>query len=295
VLRRDDGRRPFLVTRPARVATQVRPAGLALGREPVQCVGHDDTLRPMMSTAALAILGLSILATSFLSGIFGMAGGLILLGICLALLDVAPAMVLHASTQFAANAWRATLWRGQIVWPILLRYAAATVCVYLLMRYFAVLPNKAVVYLLLGLMPFATELLPARLTPDIQRPGAPYLCGGVMALLQVLAGVGGNIVDVFFQNSKLDRRQIVATKSATQAVGHAMRFVYFGTFAEAIAAEIPVWVFLGAIVIAMTGTTLAGSALSRMSEGDFRRYSRWLIQTVALVFIARGCWLLASG
>lgn len=246
----------------------------------------------MLAPATLAVLGISIVATSFLSGVFGMAGGFILLGICLALLDVAPAMVIHATTQFAANGWRAAIWRQNIVWPILWRFVAATLAVYLAMRLFAFLPDKAVIYILLGLMPFATEMLPRRWTPDIQRPGAPWACGAVVAVLQVLAGVAGNIVDVYFQNSKLDRRQIVATKSATQAFGHMMRVVYFGSFAEAFATPIPWWVFAGAILLAMTGTTLAGGALNRMSEADFRRYSRILIQSVGLMFVARGVWLL---
>jgi uncharacterized protein len=70
----------------------------------------------MLSPAALAVLGLSILGNSFLSGVFGMAGGLVLLGICLALLDVTPAMVLHAATPLSANGWRAFLWRSNWTW-----------------------------------------------------------------------------------------------------------------------------------------------------------------------------------
>ena len=247
----------------------------------------------MLSPAVLLTLALSILATSFLSGIFGMAGGLILLGICLAMLDVAPAMVLHGATQTAANGWRAILWRQHIAWPIVWRYALAALAVYLAMRSIAFLPDKAVVYLCLGLMPFASDLLPKRLTPDIQRPGAPFLCGGLMALLQVIAGAAGNIVDVFFQNSRLDRRQVVATKSATQTAGHLLRVIYFGSFAEAAATPLPWWVFCAAIALAMTGTTLAGQALARLTEADFRRYSRLLIQTMSMLFIARGLWLLA--
>jgi uncharacterized membrane protein YfcA len=69
----------------------------------------------MLSPAILALLGASVVATSFLSGVFGMAGGLVLLGILLAVLDVAPAMVLHGATQFAANGWRALLWHRNIV------------------------------------------------------------------------------------------------------------------------------------------------------------------------------------
>jgi uncharacterized membrane protein YfcA len=163
------------------------------------------------------------------------------------------------------------------------------------MRYIAWLPDKAMVYILLGLLPFATDLLPKRLAPNIERPWAPQMCGGIVAVLQVLAGVAGSIVDLFFQNSKLDRRQIVATKSATQAVGHSMRVLYFGSFAEAMSTPIPAWVFVASILLAMLGTTLAGSTLARMSEGDFRRYSRLIIQTVSIVMLMRGLWLLVAG
>ena len=56
----------------------------------------------------------SVLATSFLSGIFGMVGGLVLMGILLMLLPVPLAMSLHAVTQMASNGWRAVLWRERV-------------------------------------------------------------------------------------------------------------------------------------------------------------------------------------
>lgn len=65
-----------------------------------------------MAPLVALLLAFVVVATSFLSGIFGMAGGLILLGVLLALLDVAPAMVLFGTTQLAANGWRGALWRA---------------------------------------------------------------------------------------------------------------------------------------------------------------------------------------
>ena len=64
----------------------------------------------MLAPFALAVIGISILVTSFISGIFGMAGGLILLGVLLLFMDVAPAMVLFGTIQIAANGWRVALW-----------------------------------------------------------------------------------------------------------------------------------------------------------------------------------------
>ena len=77
-----------------------------------------------MTPLMIAALGLLMVATSFLSGLFGMAGGLILIGVLLALMPLPTAMVLHAITQMASNGWRAFLWRSHIRWR--------PVCVYLI-------------------------------------------------------------------------------------------------------------------------------------------------------------------
>ena len=61
----------------------------------------------MITLTMAAALGASILSTAFISGIFGMAGGMILMGILLAMMPVAAAMVLHGVTQMASNGWRA--------------------------------------------------------------------------------------------------------------------------------------------------------------------------------------------
>src|SRR5258707_7523047 len=70
----------------------------------------------MPSALLLALLALSALVTSFISGILGMAGGMILMGILLAALPLPAAMMLHGITQLASNAWRAFLWRTQVDW-----------------------------------------------------------------------------------------------------------------------------------------------------------------------------------
>ena len=76
----------------------------------------------MLAPAVLAVIGATILVTSFISGIFGMAGGLILLGVLLLFMDVAPAMVLFGTIQTASNGWRAALWLQHVDWGIVWRY-----------------------------------------------------------------------------------------------------------------------------------------------------------------------------
>lgn len=69
----------------------------------------------MTSPLILLLLAIVTLASSFLSGVFGMAGGMVLLGVMLSVLDVAPAMLLFSATQTASNGWRAVLWREHVV------------------------------------------------------------------------------------------------------------------------------------------------------------------------------------
>ncbi len=249
----------------------------------------------MTSPLVLATLALTIVATSFMSGVFGMAGGMVLLGVLLLLLDVAPAMILFGATQAASNGWRAVLWIKHVQWGIVWRFLVGAAVAFLVLRWVALFPNKAVVYIGLGLSPFLAEFLPKQLTPDITRPGAPYICGVVIMVTTLLAGVAGPMLDVFYQKSGLDRRAVVATKAVTQTTGHLARIVYFGSFMATLDGGIPAWVFVGAIVLAIIGTTLAARVLEGLSNEQFRDWSKRVIYTMSAAYGLRGLWLLIAG
>lgn len=249
----------------------------------------------MIGAATAGIIGVSILVTSFISGIFGMAGGLILLGILLIFLDVAPAMVLFGIIQLGANGWRATLWWRLVEWHIVRRYIVGAGVAFVLMRLIAFVPDKAVVYLMLGSIVFIADRLPKNLTPDITRPGAPLIAGLFVMTLQLIAGAAGHILDLFFQKSLLDRRAVVATKAVCQTFGHVGRIAYFGTFAAAWDTSVPMWQYVGAIALALIGTSVAAKVLLGMTNEGFRRWSRWIVVGISVVYLIRGVSLLITG
>lgn len=248
----------------------------------------------MIGPVTAAIIGVSIVCTAFISGVFGMAGGLILLGILLIFLDVAPAMVLFAIIQLGSNGWRSVLWWRLVDWSIVRRYLVGSTIAFLAMRTVAFVPDKALVYLLLGSIVFIADLLPRSLTPDITRPGAPYVCGLIIMTLQLLAGAAGHVLDLFFQKSMLDRRAVVATKAVCQTFGHVFRIAYFGSLA-AWDTPLPMWQYVAAVGLALVGTTLAARVLTGMSNENFRRWSRWIIVGISVVYLIRGGWLLITG
>lgn len=247
----------------------------------------------MLAPLVLVVVAVAVVVTSFISGVFGMAGGMLLLGLLLLFMEVGPAMVLFGVIQLAANGWRSVLWWRHVAWNIVWRFLVGSTAMFFVMRTIAIFPGKAAIYLGLGLIPFAAYALPRRLSPDITRPGVPYLCGAFIIVLQLLAGAAGHVLDIFFQKSPLDRRRIVGTKAVTQVTGHVYRILYFGSFEVTFDTQVPAWGYAGAMVLACAGTSLAGLVLLRMSEAGFRAWSRRITIGVALTYLVRGVWLLA--
>jgi len=246
-----------------------------------------------MTPLDLALIGVTIVASSFISGTFGMAGGMVLLGVLLVYFDVTTAMVLFSILQFFANGWRVVLWWRFILWPIFWWYLAGALIAVAAMRAAAFVPDKALVYFLLGLMPFAVDVLPARARPSIEWRGVPFVTGLFTTVIQILAGVGGLFLDIFFQKSSLDRKTTIATKAPTQTISHILRGAYFVSFGgfHGFNDAASLGLVAAAIVLAVAGVQLTPYAIERMTDTDFRRWTRAIIITISVVYLARAAWL----
>src|SRR3977135_3328466 len=181
-----------------------------------------------MTPLLIAALGCLRVATACLSGLFGMAGGLILIGVLLAMLPLPSAMVLHAITQMASNGWRALLWRAHIRWRPVMIYmigCALALGAWSITRY---VPDKPIALLLLGVTPFMARLTPANLKPNPDSIWQGTFYGSICMRLMLMTGVSGPLMDTFFLGGKFDRREIVATKATAQVASHFVKLIYFG-------------------------------------------------------------------
>jgi uncharacterized protein len=255
----------------------------------------------MSPALVFAAIALTVLATSFISGILGMAGGMILMAVLLALLPLPAAMMLHGITQMASNGWRAWLWRTHIDAAIFCGYAIGALAALALFALIQFVVSKPVAYILLGLMPFVGTLLPEKLHLNVDRPGQPVLCGFVCSTVQLMAGVSGPLLDVFFVRSRLDRRGVVATKAITQSFGHLVKIAYFGGVAIFMSAAarsdiegaLSFLLASSCVLLAFAGTTLSRRVLEKMSDADFRRWTQWTLMLLGAANLATGVYLLA--
>lgn len=239
--------------------------------------------------SALIIL-IATLITAFISGIFGMAGGLILMGVLTAILPVATAMIVHGSIQMVSNGWRAWLLREHINWKIFYRYLLGSVVAVGLLFLVAWRPDKTMVYLMLGLIPFLVWIPKSLVDLDIQKPGQAEGAAVFVQSLNTLAGVSGPLLDLMFVRTDMTRQAIVGTKSVTQVIAHLVKIAFWSVpllAASGMSAMPPVWLLALAIPLSMMGTWLGGLVLERMNDVDFKRWMRWLVTVIGVVYLAR--------
>ncbi len=243
-----------------------------------------------MGILGLSALAVTVFGTSILSGMFGMAGGLVLMGALLAFLPVPAAMALHGAAQVSANGWRAVLWRRHIIWRTAAFYCAGGVVA---MSFWVVLlfvPSRPLALIALGLSPYVLMLAPKWLQGDPTRDLHGVLYGIVCVSFMMLTGVTGPLLDSFFLKGKLDRRQIVSTKGVCQVFGHLAKIVYFGVLIDPV--EFGDWpAYAVAIGVAMLGTTVGGWILARMSNDGYRVWANRIIATVCAWYVMQGLYL----
>ena len=244
-------------------------------------------------TNLLIIFGV-VLLTSTLSGVLGMAGGLVLMAVLLALLPVPGAMLLHGATQAMANGSRAWMLRKHIAWGIMPPYVAGSAFATMLFVMLRIVPDTNIVLIMVGSFPWLARASVLIRGPrlgglDVTQPWTAAICGALVTPAQLLAGASGPLLDVFYVRATLDRHQIVATKALTQTLGHVIKSTYYlALFTSAATKDISPTVVAGSLVAAWIGTRIGTLLLARMSDGQFRSASQMLILAVGSFCIIEG-------
>lgn len=241
-----------------------------------------------------AILLVCVLLTSILSGVLGMAGGMILMAILVSVVSVSAAMMVHGAVQATANGSRAWFLRSHIQWRILPTYALGAAISLGAFWSVTLVPNASVILIIVGLLPWLARLIPKLRGLDVCHPTTAFLCGTVVTSAQLFAGASGPLLDVFYLNSPLNRYQVIASKALTQTLGHLLKLIYYGLIIGVVDG-IPWWFYTIAMVVAVTGTRIGTRVLERISDTRFRQISGYVILFIAAVCALKGTLELLAG
>lgn len=240
-------------------------------------------------TEMIGILLIATLITSFISGVLGMGGGMILMGILSLLLPVSSAMVLHGFTQLISNGYRAYLLRGSTQFSLIPRFLVGALLAFALLLSIDFIPSTSHVFIALGLIPFLG--LTRSISININRFQTGVLGGFIVTLVQLLTGTSGPLLDFLFVKSRLNRFEIIATKAFTQCIGHLIKLIYYGQTLlslEGSESQLNLMLFPGMLMASMGGTALGKKILSVMSEAQFQTWSRGVLLAIGGVFLIRG-------
>jgi len=130
--------------------------------------------------------------------------------------------------------------------------------------------------------------VPGRWALNAQTPLHGVLGGFLCMGVQLVAGISGPLLDVFFIRSAMSRQSVVATKAAIQSVGHLVKVAYFAPLVAGSADEsMESTVILMSVAMALLGTNLSRRVLDRL-------WSRYLVMGTASVYLGQGLFLLAG-
>lgn len=240
------------------------------------------------------IIILATLGTAFLSSIFGMLGGVILMGILVSIMPVSQAMVLHGLIQLTSNGYRAWLNRKDINWSIVATIIVGNIIALAGLVFVAFVPDRITVLLALGLLPYIAWALPKNAALDVSKKPIGLLAGMVVVATNLLAGVGGPLLDIFFQRVDMTRHQVVATKALAQSLGHISKVIFFGFLTVSASNDWPVlWLVLIAMTASVTGTTLGKKILDKINDEIFFLWTQRILLSVGAVFIVYALYLIS--
>ncbi|MDZ7669078.1 MAG: TSUP family transporter [Gammaproteobacteria bacterium] len=234
-----------------------------------------------------ALIIVSVFCTAVLSGVLGMAGGMILMAILVSTVSVSAAMMIHGAVQAMSNGSRAVFLRRHVQWHILPPYVTGAALALAAFTALTLVPDAGLVLLLVGVMPFLARVTPRLRVLDMNHWPTALGCGVLVTAAQLLAGASGPLLDMFYLNSTLTRHQVVASKAITQTLGHVLKLVYYGMIIGS-ADALPAWLYAAAMLTAVAGTRVGTRFLDRLADDTFRRVSGWVILAIAGVCVVEG-------
>ena len=238
-----------------------------------------------MDPLELSILCVTAFATSILSAVIGMAGGITLLAVMLLFLEPLVAIPLHGVIQLLSNGSRAVIQREHVARGILYRYALPLLPMgFVGLAIARALPSEGI-RLLIGVFVLLATWAPGRLLlgthPEQLAPGRRFLLlGAVTGVLSITVGATGPLIAPFFLGVGLTRQGIVGTKAACQTLGHLAKITVFGVAGFAFAEYLGPLLLLCAMVV--IGTWVGSRLLERVSELWFTRLYKGVLTLIAI-------------
>lgn len=238
-----------------------------------------------MDETAITILAATAFATSVLSAVVGMAGGMTLLAVMLLFVEPLAAIPLHAVVQLVSNGSRTFYQREHVDWRIAGSFVlpllpAGALGLLVAQR----LPADAT-RLAIALLVLVATWQPRWLTPgaggETSHKGRRFFAlGSAIGFLNVNVGATGVLMAPFFLGLGLPRQALIGSQAVCQMAGHLVKIVLFGIAGFAFREHA---LLLGCLCVAsLAGARVGTWLLDSVSEAQFTRLYKAVLTMLAV-------------
>jgi uncharacterized protein len=234
------------------------------------------------------LFGVTVL-TSIISGILGMAGGLLLLIALLVRLEPLVAIPIHGLVQFVSNGSRAVFLRQHIQWRAVLRFAWPLLPAGALGVWFARAIPSAAGQIGIGVFVLLSSWVPSALAFGAGHANAERALpwgGALVGFFSTVVGATGPLLGPFILALGLGSEGTVATLAACQIFQHGTKVALFGLTGFPLARYLLPMLALSAA--AVLGSALGTRLLDRVPQRTFRRVVRVVLSVLALELVLEG-------
>lgn len=238
----------------------------------------------------LITLGLFSTATSIVTAVAGLGGGMLLLALMAQLFAPSVLIPLHGIAQFFSNTNRGVIHRAKLNWSYLRPFMAGSA-----VGAFAFIPLVVFVDPVIGAMAVGLFIVLVTWLPTLFNVSklSPILSGGLSSGLGVLFGATGPLAMSAHPKANWTKEQIVGNHGAAMSFQHGIKVIAY------LVAGIELHSYLPHIAVLFTGAwfgTFIGTRLLKKIDDDrFKTVLRWVLTALALrLIVLNGYYIFSS-
>ena len=222
--------------------------------------------------------------SSIVSGMIGMAGGMLLLVIMSTFFTPATLIPLHGAVQLASNGSRSFYLRQHLNWSIIGIFAIGTFLGAAAGSQMIVDIPEPQYRMALGVFILLLTWMP-KFNVEKKIKGKFFWLGSATGFISLFAGATGPFLAPFFLRENLNKEQLVGTKAACQILTHTAKMIVFAAIGFSFG---PYWqLLLGMIIAVFAGNYIGKMLLGKLKQDQFV----WIFKFVISALAIRLLWL----
>ncbi len=237
----------------------------------------------VISLFSLIFLTVSVFFCSIVSGMMGMAGGVLFLGILASFVETAYIVPIYATVMTVSSGARTLLFYKHINWRIFFRFTLGLLPGALLGIFIFQLLPKDIIKLAMGFFILAMIFLPVSKKESKLDVWVFLPVGLAAGFFGIFFGASGPLTSPFYVRQGIIKEAMIGTKSACSLLEHALKIYLFGMIGINVLDYGTLLIFL--VIAVVPGIYIGKRLLNKISDRTFLIAFRILLFFLAVRII----------